>query len=212
MGRDNFQRRLEPLCDLFFTRNTRGVNVIDSRADLVGITETLECMQQFLVTLRELDGNDISVQALDRWENIIKVRVAEVRMSLGFIRDTGSGKFEGVHRPLQVFIPIRTAQWQLEVKKESRVRHVDLYTTYALSNGGLVDLDRADTFLLEINDFVTERKGQLLGLQFARSILARERPIQNSDGTSEHTLHWLLSEPLGVATPSNSHGSRTTDI
>lgn len=116
VGRNDRPRRVEPLCNLFFTRNTRRVDVVDTGTDLVGVTILLERMQQFHVTLGELDGNDISVKALDRWEDIIKVRVAEVRVSLSNIRNTSSGKFERVDSPLQVLIPIGTTQWQLNAK------------------------------------------------------------------------------------------------
>lgn len=92
------------------------MDVVDTGTDLVGVTILLERMQQFHVTLGELDGNDISVKALDRWEDIIKVRVAEVRVSLSNIRNTSSGKFERVDSPLQVLIPIGTTQWQLNAK------------------------------------------------------------------------------------------------
>lgn len=45
MGRNDRPRRFEPLCDLLFTRDTRGVNVVDTGTDLVGVIIMLERMQ-----------------------------------------------------------------------------------------------------------------------------------------------------------------------
>lgn len=70
------------------------MNVIDTRSNLIGIAVGLEGIQKFHVALRGFNGDDVGVQALDRWENIVEIRVAKVRMRLKVIRDTGGRELE----------------------------------------------------------------------------------------------------------------------
>lgn len=70
------------------------MDVIDTRANLVRVTVVLECVKELHVTLRCFNGNDISIECLDRGEDIIEVGVAEVRVSLQGVGDTSSGEFE----------------------------------------------------------------------------------------------------------------------
>ena len=70
------------------------MNVIDTRSNLIGIAVRLEGIQKFHVTLRSFNRDDVGVQALDRWENIVEIRVAKVRMRLEVIRDTGGSELE----------------------------------------------------------------------------------------------------------------------
>ena len=113
MSRNNAKGGLETVFDLLFAGDTRRVDVINTRADLVGVTILLEGVQQLHIALRELDGNHISIEALNRRENIPEVGVAKVGMSLSLIFDTRCRQFEGVHSPLQVFIPVTTTKRQL---------------------------------------------------------------------------------------------------
>jgi len=84
--------------------------------------------------------------------------------------------------------------------------------TYSFTNSGLIDLDGADTSLLEINDFIAESKGKLLRLQFPGDIGTRERPVEDGDGTSQHSLHGFGSEALSIARPLDGHGGGAADI
>lgn len=84
--------------------------------------------------------------------------------------------------------------------------------TYALTDGRLVNLDGTDAGLLEVDDFVTEGESELLGLQLTADIGAREGPVENGDGTSQHSLHGLLGDALRVAAPADGHRSRAADI
>lgn len=69
-----------------------------------------------------------------------------------------------------------------------------------------------DTGLLKVDNFIAEGEGKLLGLKLARDIGTRERPVEDGDGASEHTLHGLASQALSVATPLDGHGSGTAHV
>lgn len=84
--------------------------------------------------------------------------------------------------------------------------------TYTLTDGRLIDLDGLDSSLFEVNDFVTESKGELPGLHLLGNIGTREGPVEDSDRTGEHTLHWLLGQALSVAAPFDSHRTRAADV
>ena len=87
-----------------------------------------------------------------------------------------------------------------------------LMRAHPFTNGRLVDLNSLDASFLKIDDLVTKRKGQLLGLNFSRDVHAGERPVQNGDRAGKHALHRLLREALGVAAPFDGHRTRATYI
>jgi hypothetical protein len=74
----------------------------------------LEGLQQLHVTLRRFDRNYICVETLDIREDIVKVGVAEVRVGLEVVGDTGGRQFEGVDRPCQILFPIRPTKRELK--------------------------------------------------------------------------------------------------
>ena len=84
--------------------------------------------------------------------------------------------------------------------------------TYTLTKSRLVDLDSLDTSLLKVDDLVAKRESELLALELARDIGTRERPVEDGDGPSEHTLHGLTGEALRVAAPANGHGLGAADV
>lgn len=90
------------------------MDIIDTRTNLVGIAIVLKGIEQFHVTLGSLDRNNISVKALNRRENIVKVRVAKVRVSLKLISDTSCCKLERVYSPLKIAIPVSPAEGKLQ--------------------------------------------------------------------------------------------------
>jgi len=92
------------------------VNIVNTRTDLVSVSVVLEGLEQLHVALGRLDRDDIGIQTLDGWEDIIKVRVAEVGVGLCGISDTSSGETEGINGPGEVVIPIRTTKRKLKRK------------------------------------------------------------------------------------------------
>ena len=110
---EDIKHGLETILDFLFAWNTGRVNVINTRADLVGVSITFEGVEEFHVTLGGLDGNDISIKMLDEREDVIKVKVAEVRLSLKLVGDTSGGKLKRIDSPFKIGIPIRAAKRQL---------------------------------------------------------------------------------------------------
>lgn len=102
----NVEHGLESVLDLLVTGDTGGVDVIDTRPNLVGVSVGLESVEEFHITLRGLNGDNISVETLDRGEDVIKVRVAEVRVGLELVSDASSRQLERVDGPLEVGIPV----------------------------------------------------------------------------------------------------------
>ena len=102
--------------NLFLARNTRRMDVVDTGTNLVGVAVLPECMEQLHVTLRELDRDDIGIESLDGGEDVTKVGVAEVGVGLCGIGHTSGGEFEGVHSPLQIFVPVRATKRKLGVR------------------------------------------------------------------------------------------------
>lgn len=85
-------------------------------------------------------------------------------------------------------------------------------TTYTLTESRLIDLNSLDSSLLEVDDFVTEGKGELLALQFTRDIRSRERPVENCHRPSKHTLHGLLGDALSIAAPLDCNRTGAADV
>lgn len=108
-----YQHVSHALLNLFASGDTRRVNIVDTGTNLVGISVVLEGFEQLHVALRRLDGNDIGIQALDGWENVIKVGVTEVGVGLSGIGDAGCCETEGINSPGEVMIPISTTKRQL---------------------------------------------------------------------------------------------------
>ena len=104
----------QTLLDLLTSGDTRRVDVVNTRTNLVGISVVLEGLEQLHVALRCLDRDDIGIQTLDGWEDIVEVGVTEVRVGLGSIGDASGGETEGVNGPGEVVIPISTTEGKLK--------------------------------------------------------------------------------------------------
>jgi len=111
---EELEHGTQTLLDLLTSWNARRVDIVNTRTDLVSISIVLEGLEQLHVALRRLDGDDIGIQTLDGWEDIIEVGVAEVRVGLGGIGDASGGETEGVDGPGEVVIPIRTTERKLK--------------------------------------------------------------------------------------------------
>jgi hypothetical protein len=107
------QHGTQTLLDLLASGDARRVDIVNTGADLVSISVVLEGLEQLHVALGRLDRDDIGIQTLDGWENIIEVGVAEVGVGLRGIGDTSGGETEGVNGPSEVAIPIGTTKRKL---------------------------------------------------------------------------------------------------
>lgn len=89
------------------------MDVVHTGTNLVGVTVLLEGVEELHVTLGCLDGDNISVKTLNGGEDIVKVRVTEVRVCLELVGNTGSGKLERINSPLEVCVPISATEGEL---------------------------------------------------------------------------------------------------
>lgn len=160
----------------------------------VRVLVSLEDVEQLHVRLGSLDRDDISIETDDVREDRVEVRVAEVRVGLRRVLDTGSRQTERVDSPGKVTIP------------------VDLAERETLTDSRLIDLNGEDAGLLKVDDLVAESEGELTRLNLPRDIGTWERPVEDGDGSSEHTLDWLLRQRLGVRRPTDGHGCGTRDV
>jgi hypothetical protein len=110
---DESQELGNTVLNLLLARNTGRVDVVDTRPDLVRVTKLLESRQQLEVALGSLDGDDVRIETLDRREDVVEVRVAEVRVGLSSITNTGGGEPEGVDSPGKISIPVDAAERKL---------------------------------------------------------------------------------------------------
>lgn len=90
------------------------MDVVDTGADLVGVAIVFEGVEELHVRLGGLDRDDISIETLDRGEDVVEVGVAEVRVSLQLVGDTRGGELERVDSPLEISIPVSAAERKLE--------------------------------------------------------------------------------------------------
>jgi hypothetical protein len=167
------------------------MNIVDTWANLVGIAVMFERIEQFHITFRGFDRNDIGIKALDGGEDIIEVRVAEVRVGLKLVGDPSSGKFERINSPLEVRVPVRTTKRQLGQAEVSDRKRKCIRITDPFADCRLINLNGADAGLFKIHNFITKCESKLLRLQLTRNISTRERPIEDGNRPSKHTLHRL---------------------
>lgn len=171
------------------------MDVIDTRTDVAGVSLLDEDLEQLGVRLAVLNAQNIGIQSGNGVEEVLELRVAEVRVDLSTIGDTTGRQAECTHSPGEVVLTLLTST-QRETLTKSR----------------LVDLDDLDTSGLQVNDLITEGEGQLLSLDGLVDVVTRERPAEASDGASKHTLHGLLGDRHGVLGLLDGHGSGTRDI
>jgi hypothetical protein len=113
LGRDERQELGNTVLDLLLARDTGRVDIVDTRPDLVGVAELLEGREQLEVGLGRLDGDNVRIKTLDRGEDVVEVGVAEVRVGLGRVSDTGGGELEGVDSPGEVAVPVNATERKL---------------------------------------------------------------------------------------------------
>ena len=111
--RDGRKHRSNTVLNLLLAGDARRVNVVDTGADLVGVAEALEGVEQLQVALGRLDGDDIGIKVLDGAEDVVEVGVAEVGVGLQSIGDTGGGELEGRKSPREVSLPVNLAEREL---------------------------------------------------------------------------------------------------
>ncbi len=170
------------------------MDVVDPRADIVGIVEGAEGFEQLHLRARGLDGDDIGIHRRDGLDDVVELAVAHVRVDLRLVAHAAGTQTERLDRPVQIVLPLRATQRQ------------------ALAERRLVDLDDADAGGFQIADLVTDRQRQLPCLNLTRYILTSERPHQHGHRAGEHALHHPVGLLLGVANPVDGHRLRAAEV
>ena len=171
------------------------MDVVDTGADVAGVGLVDEDLEKLGIRLGVLNGENISIESSDGVEEVLELRVAEVRVDLGRVLNTGGGETESLNGPLKV-VSALLARAERETLTESR----------------LIDLDNINASLLKVDDLVTESQSELLSLDGLVDIVTRERPSQASDRASQHTLHGLGRDGHSVLGLLDGHGSGTRDV
>jgi hypothetical protein len=184
----------DSVLDLLLSGNSGRVDVVNTGTDLVRVAVRLEDVEELEVSLGGLDRDDVGVESLDGREDVSKVRVTEVRVDLGLVSNTRGRQSERVDGPGEVVVPVGLSEGK------------------TFSDSRLVDLNGLDTGVGKVDDLVSESEGELLGLDLLGDIGSGERPVENGNGTSQHSLHGLVRDLLGVRRPSDSHGGRSGDV
>ena len=99
LGLQPLEHLADAVLHLLLSRDTRGVDVVDTGTNVAGVLLVLEDLEQLGVALGVLNGQDIGVESSDGVEEVLEFRVAEVRVDLGGVLDTSSGKLEGINGP-----------------------------------------------------------------------------------------------------------------
>jgi hypothetical protein len=71
-------------------------------SDVAGVGLVNEDLEELGVGSRVLNGEHISIKGGDGVEEVLELGVAEVGVDLGRVLNTGGGKLEAVHGPVQV--------------------------------------------------------------------------------------------------------------
>ena len=82
---------LHELDDLFLCWNVGRMDVVDTRASLIGIGEFLESVEQCHVRSGRLDGGHVGVHVGDRFDDVVERQIAHIRVNLDFVRDAAAG-------------------------------------------------------------------------------------------------------------------------
>lgn len=186
---------LDAVLDLLLAWDTGRVDVVDTGADVAGVSLVNEDLQELGIGLGVLDGEDIGVKGGDGVEEVLELGVTEVRVDLGGVLNAGGGQAERLDGPVEVG---NTLLAGAEGK--------------TLTESGLVDLDDEHTSVLEVNNLVAEGKSKLLSLDGLVNIVTGERPPEAGDWASQHSLHWLLGDGDSVFGLLNGHWGWARDV
>ena len=170
------------------------MDIVNARPDLVGVPVFLERFEQLRARARILDGNHVGVHPLDHPDDVVELAVAHVRVDLGGVLHAARRQPEGVHRPLEVVGPLGPAQRQ------------------PLPERRLVDLDDPDSGLLEVQDFLPDRKRELLRGLGPGLVVAHEGPLEHRHRPGQHALHGLGGLRLRERAPAHRHRPRARHV
>lgn len=168
---------LDAVLDLLLGRNTWGVNVVDTWANVAWVSLVDKDLQELSIRLGVLNGENIGVESGNSVEEVLELGVAEVGVNLGRVLDTSGRQAESLDGPGEVVSALLSGtKWE------------------TLTKSWLVDLDDGNTGGLKVNDLVAEGKSQLLSLDGLVNIVTWEGPSEAGNWAGQHSLHWLLGD------------------
>ena len=86
------------------------MNVIHPWANVVGVLEALESIQQLHIGPGGFNGDDISVHPCDGFDDVVELGIAHMSVYLGVVLHAVGGNPEGFDGPVQVDLPVALAQ------------------------------------------------------------------------------------------------------
>src|SRR5260370_37047684 len=93
-------------------RHARRVDIIDAKADVVWVTIGGGGLQQLELRTRGFDQSHVGIHAGNLLYDIVKLRVAQVRVNLCGVLHEPRGETQTEHGPVEVVLPGRMSQGQ----------------------------------------------------------------------------------------------------
>src|SRR5258708_20064418 len=112
LGRENPEDTLQFSDHFLRARHARRVDIIDAKADVVWVAIGNEGLQQLKLRTRGFDQSHVGVHAGNVLYDIVKLRVAQVRVNLCGVLHEARGETETEHGPVEVVLPVRMPQGQ----------------------------------------------------------------------------------------------------
>src|SRR5260370_13109308 len=161
LRRENLEDALQFPDHFLRARHARRVDIIDAKADVVWVMRGGKGLQQFELRTRGLDQRQVGIQAGNVLYDIVKLRVAKVRVDLCGVLHEACGETETEHGPVEVVLPVRMPQGQ------------------SLTQGRLVDLNHAHACRFQVLDFVAYCQSDLLSRVRTALIIAYKEALHD---------------------------------
>src|SRR6266851_112417 len=194
LGRENPEDTLQFSDHFLRARHARRVDIIDAKADVVWVAIGNEGLQQLKLRTRGFDQSHVGVHAGNVLYDIVKLRVAQVRVDLCGVLHGARGETETEHGPVEIVLPVRMPQGQ------------------PLTQGWLVDLNHAHASRFQILHFVAYGQSDLPTRVRAWLIITHKGPLHDGHRPREHALHGARRERLSKLRPLHRHGMRTCHV
>jgi len=117
------QHLLDSVLNLLLAWDTRRVDVIDTGANVAGVSLIDEDLEELGIRLAVLNGENISIKSGNGVEEVLELRVTEVRMDLSGILNTGDREAERLDSPVKICLTLLSGS---ERKSLTKSRLIDL--------------------------------------------------------------------------------------
>ena len=99
LGLEVCEHLRQAVLDLLLRGHTRRVDVVHTGANVAWVRLVLKHLEELGVALAVLNRQNISVERSNGVEEVLELGVAEVRVDLGRVLDSSTGKLERVDGP-----------------------------------------------------------------------------------------------------------------